>query len=291
MKIFKIPYFKGQWDIMGLFPIFLLSGVSHGMVELIRRIIPQSICGDSDFKLRKMDSLVHAFHEVIGTVGALFSVFLILIMGSIFANCYVPLIWILSAIVWKKMLLDKPKLSPENERYEPKQECLLVAIFHFFQGFFISIYHGGRIIFSNNRFLWLILGYAFPLVMHRYLESQLAPAFSKHILKITPYSQIMVGGINLGELTGAVFVVRLHFNKYNFNLVLIQLFCPYPSSLGQMECDNIEFPLDFALLLPNRDARLRLADGLDVFPHLFWLGCGRCFPLCLHPIFPKQLPV
>ena len=198
---------------MGLFPIFLLSGISHGMVELIRRIIPQSICGGNDFKLRKMDSLVHAFYETTGTAGAFFSVFLILNMGSVFANFYVPVVWILSAIVWDKIVLEeqKSKESAENQKDESKQEGLLAAIFHIFKGFFISIYHGGRIIFSNRMFFWLILGYAVPLVMHRYLESQLAPAFSKHILKNTPYSQIMVGGSNFGELTGALFVVNLFF--------------------------------------------------------------------------------
>lgn len=195
---------------MGLFPIFLLSGVSHGMVELIRRIIPQSICGGNEFKRRKMDSLVHAFYEVTGTAGAFFSVFLLLKMGSVFANFYVPPVWIVCAVVWGQISLDKPtaKDPAEDQKEKPRQEGLFSATIHIFEGFFISIYQGGKIIFSNRRFFWLIFGYAVPLVMHRYLESQLAPAFSKNILKNTPYSQIMVGGSNFGELTGAVFVVN-----------------------------------------------------------------------------------
>lgn len=50
--------------VAGLFPVFIISGIFHGMVELIRRIIPRDITGGNEFKLRRMDSLVHIFYEV-----------------------------------------------------------------------------------------------------------------------------------------------------------------------------------------------------------------------------------
>lgn len=81
-----------------------------------------------------------------------------------------------------------------------------MAFWVVFKGFFISVYKGGKIIFSSRRFIWLIPGYTLPLVLHRYLESQLCPAYAKTILKQTAYSQIMVGGSNFGELLGALFV-------------------------------------------------------------------------------------
>jgi hypothetical protein len=194
--------------VNGLFPIFLLSGIGHGMVELIRRIIPQSICGGENIKLRKMDSLVHAFYEVAGTSGAFFSAFLILNMGSIYANFYVPPTWILAGIAWSLIKLPDPKAKVKNTEQNKKKELgFLKSVGFLFKGFFISIYRGAVIIFHDRKFLWLIGGYSIPLILHRYLESQLAPAFSKHVLKQTAYSQIMVGGSNFGELTGAVFVV------------------------------------------------------------------------------------
>lgn len=33
----------GSWNPNGLFPIYIISGVAYGMVELIRRVIPRNI--------------------------------------------------------------------------------------------------------------------------------------------------------------------------------------------------------------------------------------------------------
>jgi hypothetical protein len=35
----------GTWNPNGLFPIYIISGVAYGMVELIRRVIPRDIVG------------------------------------------------------------------------------------------------------------------------------------------------------------------------------------------------------------------------------------------------------
>ena len=150
-----------------------------------------------------MDSIVHAFYEVAGTSGAFFSAFLILRMGSVYANFFVTPIWITAGLFWAKIELAKTIAAPEEG--EKKGACK--SLLELFKGFFVSIYDGAIIIFHDRKFLWLIGGYTIPLVLHRYLESQLAPAFAKHVLKQTAYSQIMVGGSNFGELIGAVFVV------------------------------------------------------------------------------------
>jgi hypothetical protein len=173
------------------------------MVELIRRVIPQAICANEEIKLRKMDSIVHAFYEVAGTSGAFFSAFLILRMGSVYANFFVTPLWITAGIFWTKIELSK--YINEIEKGKKIEGCR--SFFEIFKGFFVSIYDGALIIFHDRKFVWLLGGYTIPLVLHRYLESQLAPAFAKHVLKQTAYSQIMVGGSNFGELIGAVFVV------------------------------------------------------------------------------------
>ncbi len=159
-----------------------------------------------------MDSLVHTFYEIAGTSGAFFSAFLILNMGSIYANFYVPPTWIVAGIAWGFIKLPDPRAKAKKGEENKKKEIgLLKSVGFLFKGFFISIYHGAEIIFHDRKFIWLIGGYAIPLVLHRYLESQLAPAFSKHILKQTAYSQIMVGGSNLGEMVGAIFVVFIEY--------------------------------------------------------------------------------
>jgi hypothetical protein len=41
------------------------------MVELMRRVIPADIVGGDVIKLKRMDSMVHVFYEVAGTIGAM----------------------------------------------------------------------------------------------------------------------------------------------------------------------------------------------------------------------------
>ena len=41
-----------------MIPIYCVSGVAYGMVELIRRVIPRDIVGGSVQKLRQVDSIV-----------------------------------------------------------------------------------------------------------------------------------------------------------------------------------------------------------------------------------------
>lgn len=50
----------GNWDPNALFPIYMLTGIFFGMVELIRRVIPRDIVGGHIQKLRKMDAAVCA---------------------------------------------------------------------------------------------------------------------------------------------------------------------------------------------------------------------------------------
>ncbi len=72
--------------------------------------------------------------------------------------------------------------------------------------FFMSIWTGGKIIFSSRQYIWLLPGYAFALYGHRYLENGIAPQVARRYLGNSAWSQIMVGGSNFGELLGAGFV-------------------------------------------------------------------------------------
>ena len=51
----KVQY--GSWNANALFPLYMISGVAYGMVELIRRVIPRDIVGGDVQKLRKMDAI------------------------------------------------------------------------------------------------------------------------------------------------------------------------------------------------------------------------------------------
>lgn len=76
--------------------------------------------------------------------------------------------------------------------------------------FLESIWVGARIIFTTRKFIWLLPGYSIALYAHRYLESAVMPALARRYLGNAAWSQIMVGGSNLGELLGALFVIILN---------------------------------------------------------------------------------
>lgn len=55
----KVLY--GSWNPNAIFIVWTLSGISYGMVELIRRVIPADIVGGHVGKLRRMDATVVRF--------------------------------------------------------------------------------------------------------------------------------------------------------------------------------------------------------------------------------------
>ncbi|KAG0251433.1 hypothetical protein BG011_007608 [Mortierella polycephala] len=197
----------GAWNSLILFPIYSIIGICHGMVELIRRVIPRDIVGGDVVKLKKMDATVHAFYEVAGTAGAFFSAFLVLRLGNALAPSMTPFLFVFSAIAWTFIGLLDADLENRKRLESLEDRSLLTQIGHGFSHFGLSVYRGVQIIFSSRKFIWLIPGYSIPLFTHRYLESQLTPAFAKRILNQGAYAQIMVGGSNFGELLGAIFVL------------------------------------------------------------------------------------
>ncbi|KAG0345283.1 hypothetical protein BG004_003819 [Podila humilis] len=195
---------KGDWNSLLLFPIYSVIGIFHGMVELIRRVIPRDIVGGDVLKLKRMDATVHVFYEIAGTAGAFFSTFLLLKLGNALAPTITPFLFLFAAITWRFIgILDADHANLASLERAP----LLTEIGHGFKHFGQSMYRGAQIVFSSRKFIWLIPGYSLPLFTHRYLESQLSPIFAKKVLKVPAYAQLMVGGSNFGELLGALFVL------------------------------------------------------------------------------------
>lgn len=197
----------GQWNPIILFPIYSVIGICHGMVELIRRVIPRDIVGGDVIKLKKMDATVHVFYEVAGTAGAFFSTFLVLKLGNAIAPSITPFLFLFACITWSFIGLLDADLANRRALAALQDSSLITQIGHGFAHFATSMYRGAQIVFSSRKFIWLIPGYSIPLFTHRYLESALSPAFAKRVLNEGAYAQIMVGGSNFGELLGALFVL------------------------------------------------------------------------------------
>ncbi|KAK1621762.1 hypothetical protein BDP81DRAFT_466575 [Colletotrichum phormii] len=190
---------KDEWSYYGdynndaIIPIYTVTGIAYGMVELIRCVIPRDIVGGNVQKLRQMDSLVHIFYEVAGTSGA-FVTALVLIpnLGNNRSFVITPICFSLAAVLWF-FVVDESHDRNALARAEARKSNYFVNIGKGFLLFFESIWVGARILFTSTRFLWLVPAYGVVLYGHRYLENGIA-------------SQIMVGGSNFGELLGALFV-------------------------------------------------------------------------------------
>ncbi|PWY92870.1 hypothetical protein BO70DRAFT_367856 [Aspergillus heteromorphus CBS 117.55] len=204
--------YYGRYSTDIMIPIYCLSGLGYGMVELVRRIIPRDIVGGNIKRLRRLDALVHIMYEVAGTAGA-FCTALALIprLGNNYAFIVTPICFTFAATAW--FFLDDEMCRAEVAAESRNNR---VSYFHAalsgFLLFFESIWVGARILFATRKFIWLLPGYSIALYAHRYLENAVAPAIARRYLGNAAWSQAMVGGSNLGELLGATFVVIFNNN-------------------------------------------------------------------------------
>ncbi|KAJ3514270.1 hypothetical protein NLJ89_g2469 [Agrocybe chaxingu] len=211
----------GDWNPNLIFVVWTLAGISYGMVELIRRVIPADIVGGNVGKLRRMDATVHIFYEVAGTSGAFASSSAISRFGNNYSFFLTPIFFTAAGALWLIISTLSFK-SPKEIQAELEQAGLgevegrrrtsnnyFVQIGWGAVGFAESVYVGAKLVFMNRRFIWLFPSYAVALYMHRFLESSLGAAFAKRVLGVSAWSQIIVGGSNFGELLGAVAVLVL----------------------------------------------------------------------------------
>jgi len=196
--------YYGRWDTDGLIPLYCFTGIAYGMVELIRRVIPRDIVGGNVQKLRRMDALVHIFYEVSGTGGAFCTALaLIPALGNNFSFIITPILFVCAAVVWYFIRLAHTQLEKVQDDTPKGTMSYFNSIFTAIYLFLASAYHGVLIVFSSRKFIWLLPGYAFALYGHRYLENGVAPLIARRYLGNSAWSQIMVGGSDLGELFGA----------------------------------------------------------------------------------------
>lgn len=197
--------YYGNYNTDGIIPIFCITGIAYGMVELIRRVIPRDIVGGDVQKLRRMDSLVHIFYEVSGTAGS-FATGLALIpkLGNNYAFIITPILFTMAGITW--YFISDLEFTAANSALIDKPESYIKGLGLGFILFFESVWTGAKIIFSSRKFVWLVPAYSVALYAHRYLENGVAPAIATRYLGNSAWYQVMVAGSNLGELCGALFV-------------------------------------------------------------------------------------
>ena len=246
----------GTWDILQIIPIFVFGGIPYGIIEMIRRVIPQQIVGGDEHKLKKMDSLVHIYYEISGTAGAFFSAYVSLICGKAYGTIITPPLYAIAAVLWFFLRLQAPPITPEIAEEEAKlaesvtifQKLSLFCVYtkSAFYGFFESVYDGALIVIFDPRFQWLFFGYTIPLVMHRYIENGVASYFAKLELNESAYASFIVSGSNAGELTGAFFVFW-NLNRFytplpfvRWDALVLNFTWLYYNTVGMAALQNID---------------------------------------------------
>lgn len=201
--------YYGDYNTDAMIPVYCISGIAYGMVELIRRVIPRDIVGGHVQKLRKMDSIVHIFYEITGTAGAFITALVIIPqLGNNKAFIVTPVCFTFCATIWF-FISELDFKRRKSTLHQHEKPAYWKAAFRGLYLFGESIWIGGRILFTSRKFIWLVPGYAVALYAHRYLENGIAPQVARRYLGHSAWSQIMVGGSNLGELLGALAVLLL----------------------------------------------------------------------------------
>lgn len=180
---------------------------------------------------------MHIFYEAAGTAGAFLSSTLLLKWGCVYSMILTPFCFLISAAAW--YFISPPPRPPRSPfrsstatsdgiqhidpvfsaptlsitSLSPTRKAtftlshLLRTLGRVFADFGHSVLLGGRIIFTIRAFCWLPLGYSLSLYAHRYLENGLLPIIAQGYFGHAEYTQILVGGSNLGELLGAFIVL------------------------------------------------------------------------------------
>ena len=192
-------------------------------MEVVRKIIPASILGNSDSaSLKRLNATIHIAYEIAGTVGAFLSSVFIEELGTIYALCHMPVCFLIAATFFffidlkrREQIIegsnDKKKDDQEGDIKElPLSQGFGTKLLNFFKGigssikgYFMSMWIGAKITLTNRYYLWLIPCFVVPQVLHRLIENIFLPAYAKKILQKGSYSGIMLGGSNFGELCGA----------------------------------------------------------------------------------------
>ncbi|KAJ3204369.1 hypothetical protein HDU67_009552 [Dinochytrium kinnereticum] len=204
----------GTWDPYLLYLLFPLSGLFAGMVDLMRRVIPNDIVGGDAIKLKTMDASVHLCWEIAGTAGAILSVNWISYFGWGYAPLIISVGFLIASTFFFFILPREERLLKEAEERRMaaesgKPKTVVGEIASFAWAFVHNMWIGAKLVCTQRALFWLLPAYTLPLILHRYLEGTVFPFYARGVLLNSDLQQILNGGSNFGEAMGAVLVLVL----------------------------------------------------------------------------------
>lgn len=181
-----------------LFPVYALVGGAVGVAETTRRVVPPLMLGQDTETLKKYNGSLHLFYEVAGVGGALLAGVLIAAFGPLNAMLLQPPAFALAAFMFWKVKHSFVKAPPqEGGKWQGVK------------AYFNDLKAGVKTVVGSPAVRWVALAMVLPQLVHRVFEDLLLPVFAKKVLEAPGQAAYMLASSNLGELLGAVLVLKL----------------------------------------------------------------------------------
>lgn len=181
-----------------LLPIYGLVGATVGIAETTRKTLPPMILGQDNEALNRYNGSLHAYYEVAGVAGAISAGLLIGLLGPLNAMILQPPAFLLGGWLFARVRHSFEKKSGEGGTLGAKVKS-----------YFGDLKAGVRTIASSVALRWLALAMVLPQIVHRVFEDLMLPVFAKKVLEAPTNSAWMLASSNLGELVGAIVLLKL----------------------------------------------------------------------------------
>lgn len=185
-----------------LLPLYILIGGAVGIAETTRHSIPALILGQDGDALNRYNARLHVAYETAGVAGALTAGALIAFAGPLWSLLIQPPAYLLASYFFLRVSHDTP--AGAGLAAAPKGRVLGKI-----KEYFSDVKAGAKIILADGRMRWVALAFVLPQIVHRVFENLLIPVFAKTILHAPQASAWLLTASNLGELLGALLLLKL----------------------------------------------------------------------------------
>lgn len=190
----------GALSAATMLPLYVLIGGAVGIAETTRHSIPALILGQDTEALNRYNARLHIAYQVAGVGGALAAGALIAFAGPLWSLLLQPPAYLLASYLFLRVNHGRPvDLAPAAKG----------SLWGKIKEYGVDVVAGARIIIADERLRWVGLAFVLPQIAHRVFESLLIPVFAKTVLESPQSSAWLLTASNLGELLGAVVLLKL----------------------------------------------------------------------------------
>lgn len=190
----------GALSMGTMIPLYLLIGGVTGVIETARHSIPTLLLGQDEAALKKYNAKLHIAYEVAGVTGALAAGALIAFVGPLWSLAIQPPVFALAAWYFWRVRHPLPSGATAASAGGVRAKA---------SAYFADIKAGAKLVLGDPRMRWVALAFVLPQIVHRVFESLLIPVFAKTVLMAPQASAWLLTASNLGELLGAVLLLKL----------------------------------------------------------------------------------